>query len=111
MRGKSRNNKRRIARKGNNMENIGKIIKHADAQTKKEIKIILDSFTKWSDVYTKAIIAGNETLDLKLLEISSRTAEQVSLDSILLVSESTIEGTLNNTFLATLLLMKKRQVS
>lgn len=92
-------------------QTIQSIINQADLQTKKEIKIILDAFGKWSDIYAKAVPGGNKALGAKLVEISSRTASQVSSESILLVSKSTTEGTLNNTYLATLLMMKQRQAS
>jgi len=92
-------------------QTIQSIINHADLQTKKEIKIILEAYKEWSDIYAKAIPGGNKALGAKLVEISSRTASQVSSESILLASKTTTEGTLNNTYLATLLMAKKRQAS
>lgn len=92
-------------------QTIQRIFNQADPQTQNEIKIILDAFGKWSDIYAKAIPGGNKALGEKLVEISSRIASQVSSESIMLVSKSTTEGTLNNTYLATLLIMKRRQAS
>lgn len=92
-------------------KSIQNIIDQATPATQKEIKCILEGFNEWSTLFWKAIPTGNKVLGKKLVEISYQIANQVSTDTILLVAESTTEGTLNNTFLATLLRVKKTQAS
>ena len=92
-------------------QSIQNLLKQADLHTQEEIKIILDAFDKWYDLFQEVIVAGNTAKKDKLVELTSRTASQVSFETIMYVAKSTTEGTLNNTFLATLIVMKQRQAS